>query len=65
MYTMRKRALMGKLEKLRSPCEQWLDYGLSFTSLLHVDFMYLNGFLVDEQHEPSIDWNVRCKDEFQ
>ena len=55
MYAMRKRALMGELEKLRSPCKQWLDCRISFTSLLLVDFMYLNGLLVNEQHEASID----------
>lgn len=65
MYTMRKRALMGEPENLRSPCELWLDCRLSFTSLLHVDFMYLDGFPVDEQREPNIDWNVIPKDEIQ
>ena len=66
MYTMHKRALRNKLEKLKSPYEQWHDYGFSFTSWLHVDFiiMYPDGLPIDEQHEPSIDFNMRSKDKF-
>lgn len=55
-YTMRKRALMDKLEKLKSLYKQWPNCGLLFTSWLPVNFMimYPNGLPINEQHEPSI-----------
>ena len=59
MYAMQERALMDEFEKLRRPCEQWLDCQLLSTSWLHVDFMMPNGLPVNEQHDPSIDWNAR------
>ena len=65
LYTMHERELMDELEKLRSPCKQWPHRQLLFTSWPPMDFMYPDRCLVNEQHNSSIDWNVRPKDELQ
>lgn len=65
MYAMHKRELMGKLKKLRSPWKQWYDHELLFTSWLPVDFMYPYGLSIDEQYDPSTNWNARLEDEHQ
>ena len=64
MFEICEKALMNELEKLKSPCKQWFDHQFLFTLWAPIDFVYPNGLLVDEQHDPSIDWNVRSEDEF-
>ena len=56
---------MDELEKLRNPYKQWPHHQFSFTSWPSVDFMFHYGFLANEQHESSIDWNTWPIDEVQ